>query len=292
MRTLLIDPFHGAAGDMITGALLSLIDEKERVLQAMASVVGEPGTEVVRRSGITALKVHTHALGTHRTADEVLAKIHSAKVPPEVIERAIKIFNRISSAESRVHGYDLRCGSNPEEKSLDHRYTLDHHDCHSTMHFHEVGADDAIADIIGSCMALHILKPDRIVVLPVSTGFGTVKIEHGIVPVPAPATAAILSDSSLIVLIGGGAGELLTPTGAAILAEIASETSDGNTGELKGTIVGIGYGAGSRDDKNSPNVIRMMLFEEISGGISKVNKERIDLPETDADDAQERYRVL
>ena len=267
MRLLLIDPFHGAAGDMIIGSLLCLIDEKEQVLQAMASVVSDPSTEIVQRCGITALKVHTNAQKTHRTYDEVQAIIRTARVPFEVIERALKIFDRISRAEARIHGHN-RHESDSEENPHDHEH-IHHHETHNPcLYFHEVGADDAIADLIGSCMALYLLKPDRIMVLPVSTGLGTVKIAHGIVPVPAPATAAILSESSLVTRIGGGDGELLTPTGAAILAEIATDSSEENKGDIIGSIVGIGYGAGSREDVISPNVLRMMLIEEKLGNIT------------------------
>jgi pyridinium-3,5-bisthiocarboxylic acid mononucleotide nickel chelatase len=268
MRILLIDPFHGAAGDMIIGALLSLIDEREMILQAMASVGIVPTIKTVQRCGITSLKVHTNAPKTHRTYEEVQAIIRTARVPSEVIERALKIFDRISRAEARVHGHGLIFESEPEENPHDHEHNSDHTHNNSHIFFHEVGADDAIADLIGSCMALYLLKPDRIIVLPVATGSGTVKIEHGIVPVPAPATAAILSESSLITLIGGREGELLTPTGAAILAEIVTDTSsDRNVENLTGAIVGVGYGAGTRDDPCSPNVIRMMLIEEKYGNI-------------------------
>lgn len=260
MQTLLIDPFHGAAGDMIIGALLSLIDDKEPVLQAMASVVEYPDIKMVKRCGISALKIHTKAQKTHRTSEEVKAIIKTAQAPPEVIDRALSIFERIRRAEAKVHGYELLSVSDDEHNSFDHMHHGEH--SHSQQFFHEVGADDAIADLIGSSMALHLLKPDRIVVIPVVTGRGTVHIEHGIVPVPAPATAAILEESSLITHLGGTEDELLTPTGAAILAEIATDTSNWNAKILKGTIEGIGYGAGTRDDKHSPNVIRMILLEQ------------------------------
>lgn len=265
MQTLLIDPFHGAAGDMIIGALLSLIDDKEPVLQAMASVVEYPDTKMVKRCGISALKIYTKAQKTHRTSEEVTAIIKKAQAPPEVIDRALSIFERIRKAEAKVHGYEHSSESEDEHHSCGNEHHKHHnhgHHDHTQQFFHEVGADDAIADLIGSSMALHLLNPDRIVVLPVVTGKGTVHIEHGIVPVPAPATAAILEESSLITHLGGTEDELLTPTGAAILSEIATDTSNWNTEILKGTIEGIGYGAGTRDDKHSPNVIRMILLEQ------------------------------
>lgn len=208
MRTLVIDPFHGAAGDMIIGALLPLLSEREEVLQAMASVVAQPSVEIVTRCSITACKVHTHAPSIQRTADEVLAIIQSARVPVEVRKKACNVFERINRAESRVHGYETDPKENNQDHSLHQKHNHEHFHETSQHHFHEVGADDAIADIIGSCMALHLLSPDRVIILPVATGKGTVRIAHGIVPVPAPATAAILHESSLITQFGQEDGEL------------------------------------------------------------------------------------
>jgi len=250
MRLLVFDPFHGAAGDMICAALISAGAPEEPVLKTMASVVQIPKTEIVSRCGISALKIHTMAGPACRTFDEVLEKVHTAKAPSFVIEQAIRIFHRIAEAEETVHGV--------------------------MTHFHEVGADDAIADVIGSCMALSLLKSDRILTLPVATGKGTVRCGHGVMPVPAPATAAILTRGILIVMAGDCKGEQLTPTGAAILSEITDEAT--NNLPL-GRIISIGYGAGNRDDPISPNVLRVHVME-----CQGLNQDTVDIIETNVDD--------
>ena len=251
MRILAIDPFHGAAGDMFLGALLSLGADRASVIRVMASVVAEPTIHLVNRAGIQAVKIHTHAGPASRTLDEVLSRVREADAPPEVITSAELVFHRIAKAEEHVHG--------------------------KMTHFHEVGADDAIADVLGSCMAMHCLSPDLIEVLPVATGFGTVRMAHGSYPVPGPATAAILAGSGLIVTIGGGQGELCTPTGAALLAEFcATATRSVSPGE----ILSVGYGAGDRNDPDSPNVLRMILLQSAD----RVSGDVVDILETNVDD--------
>ncbi|NLV28444.1 MAG: nickel pincer cofactor biosynthesis protein LarC [Methanomicrobiales archaeon] len=251
MRLLAFDPFHGAAGDMICGALLSLGAPPEPVMKAMGSVVRTPRIEQVSRCGISAVKIHTLAGPACRTLDEVFEIIRRADAPTRVIERAEKIFLRIAKAEESVHG--------------------NHH-----VHFHEVGADDAIADIIGSCMAYHLINPDRVISLPVATGYGTFTCSHGTLPVPAPATTAILTGTPILVMSGNHAGEQLTPTGAAILAELCDE---GLTGLPTGKILKIGNGAGSRDDTQSPNILVTFLMET-----NDFSKDVIDILETNVDD--------
>ncbi|MCA1915342.1 nickel pincer cofactor biosynthesis protein LarC, partial [Methanospirillum hungatei] len=251
MRLLAFDPFHGAAGDMICGALLSLGADKEQVMRAMGSVVQTPDSEIVNRCGIAAVKVHTHAGPAHRTLEEVLAIVRKAEAPPAVITQAELIFTRIARAEEAVHGT--------------------HH-----VHFHEVGADDAIADVIGSCMAVHLLAPEKIISLPVAVGTGMLTCAHGTFPVPAPATAEILSSGRLLVMSGEHTGEQLTPTGAAILSEFCGE---GVPYLPVGAILKTGYGAGSRDDPRSPNVLRAYLME-----CQGLSEDRVDILETNVDD--------
>lgn len=235
---------------MICGALLSAGAKPEPVLRAMESVVHAPRIEQVTRCGINAVKVRTLAGPAHRTLDEVLKIVRQADTPPEVITQAERIFSRIAAAEESVHG--------------------------EMTHFHEVGADDAIADVIGSCMALHLLAADRVMVLPVATGKGTVRCCHGILPVPAPATTAILAAGELLVYSGDAEGEQLTPTGAAILSEIGDETG---TNLPPGRIERIGYGAGDRDDPDSPNVLRVLILD-----CQGLSADTIDILETNVDD--------
>jgi uncharacterized protein (TIGR00299 family) protein len=253
MRILVFDPFHGAAGDMITGALLDCGSYRDRVVAAMGAVVAEPAVETVTRAGIRATKVHTHATPAHRSLDEVYKRLDNAapQVPEEVLAMARRVFLRINAAEEEVHG--------------------------AHTHFHEVGADDAIADVIGACTALATLGVDGVAVLPLALGSGTVTGSHGTIPVPAPATVAILKRSGLATMQGSDDGELCTPTGAALLAEFSSIPPSA-LGAY--TINAVGYGAGSRDTPHSPNVIRAMVVETTGA----LPQDTVDLLETNVDD--------
>jgi hypothetical protein len=252
MRFLLIDPFHGAAGDMITGALLACGADETRVRSAMRSVVAEPDIRIVDRAGIRAIKVETHAPVSHRTMADVEARIMQATVSDPVRSMALRIFHRIEDAEQTVHG----------EKA----------------HFHEVGADDAIADVIGACTALESLGVDGVVIRPLALGTGQVKTAHGTYPVPAPATLAILAGSSLVVAMEAGeTGELCTPTGAALLAEFATTAPSFPDNAV---VRAVGYGAGDRNPAGMPNVIRIALLENASG----THPDTVDILETNVDD--------
>jgi hypothetical protein len=256
MRVLIFDPFHGAAGDMITGALLDCGADREAVMRAMAAVVAEPSVTTVTRAGIRALKVDTKAAPAHRTLAEVMERLDLAasRVPAPALAMARRVFERIHAAETAVHG--------------------------SQVHFHEVGADDAIADVIGACTALHSLAVDGVKVLTVTLGHGTAAGSHGIFPVPAPATAAILQKTNLVTTQSDHAGELCTPTGAALLAEFSAL----DPGPLGGyTILATGYGAGSRDPRHAPNVLRVMLVGTTGTGAG-LAPDTVDLLETNVDD--------
>ncbi len=259
MRYLILDPFNGAAGDMITAALLDCGADREIVVTAMKAVVAEPQISRVTRAGIQALKIDTKALPVHRTLSDVLGRLNEAAphVPAPALARAKRVFERINAAEEEVHG--------------------------THVHFHEVGADDAIADIIGACTALHTLAVDGIRILPVTLGHGTSTGSHGTFPIPAPATAAILRHTNLATISGVHLGELCTPTGAALLAEFATRM----VGELPAyTIKTVGYGAGTRDSPHTPNVLRAMIVEttgvpETSGELAQ---DTVDILETNVDD--------
>ncbi|MDD1653608.1 MAG: nickel pincer cofactor biosynthesis protein LarC, partial [Methanomicrobiales archaeon] len=248
---LLFDPFHGAAGDMVTGALLSLLTDRNPVIRAMASVVGEPEISDVDRAGVRALQVRTRAGKGHRTLEEVEARVRGADAPAPAKEMVLRVFRRIHDAEARVHG--------------------------GVVHFHEVGADDAVADVVGACTALRMLEPDGIVIRPVALGSGTIRGAHGTLPVPAPATAAILAASLLLAVTGQDDGELCTPTGAALLAEFATLPP---LWAEPARILATGYGAGSRDTEGTPNVLRVFLLD--APGEPAGN--RVDVLETNVDD--------
>ncbi len=251
MRTVLFDPFHGAAGDMITGALLDLGADRSLVVRAMKSVVGEPSISTVERAGIRAIRVETHATPVRRTLDEVLSLVRGADAPSQAVGMATRVFARIGEAEESVHG--------------------------KGGHFHEVGADDAIADVIGACTALASLQAGNISVMPFQTGYGTVEGSHGRYPVPAPATIAILAKSCLVVRFAGEESELVTPTGAALLAEFAS----GGSGEPGDAVVrGVGYGAGARNPEHVPNVLRAVSLESVGG----LSTDEVEILETNLDD--------
>ncbi len=251
MKTLLLDPFSGAAGDMIIGALLGCGADISAVTAAMTSVVGPPAIKTTDRCGIKAIRVETGAGKRRATLDEVLKRLYLADAPADALSMAERVFRRIHSGESTVHG---------------------HH-----VHFHEVGADDAIADVVGACTAFCSLGIDHVIVRPVHLGQGILKGSHGNYPVPSPATVAILSEGRIPVRFTNVDRELCTPTGAALLAEFASFKPD--SGE-DGAILAIGYGAGKQNPDDRPNVLRVLLC---TGEPAADNT--IDILETNVDDA-------
>lgn len=256
MLVLVFDPFHGAAGDMITGALLDCGADRDCVMRGMQSVITKPSVTEVSRAGIRALKVDTHATPTRRTLSEVMGQLDRVQgnIPAEALEMAKRVFLRISDAEVKIHG--------------------------AHAHFHEVGADDAIADVIGACTALHSLRVDRVAVMPVALGGGSGIGSHGVFPIPAPATAEILRQSNLMIRQGTEEGELCTPTGAALLAEFSTlAVTDLGTYSVKA----VGYGAGSRNPPETPNVIRAMIVET-NDNISAFSRDTVDILETNVDD--------
>jgi uncharacterized protein (TIGR00299 family) protein len=252
MRFLVIDPFHGAAGDMIIGALLGCGADQNQVARAMRSLVEEPVISTVTRCGITAVKVDTRATPIHRTLEEVTARCAEADAPPDAKAMAQRVFARIGRAEERVHG--------------------------TRTHFHEVGADDAVADVVGACTALSSLKVSGVAVLPLTLGSGSTTGAHGTYPVPAPATLHILEGTKIAARLGNEGEELCTPTGAALLAEFVSLQEPG-IGRY--TIRAVGYGAGTLDPPDIPNVLRAIVVESVS---TDMPQDRVDILETNVDD--------
>lgn len=234
MRILVIDPIAGAAGDMLVGGLLAAGADRDAVRRAMASAVAEPEFAWEDRAGIRAVRVRTRAGRSSRTLEEVLGIIAGADAPPAAVALAGRVFCRLHAAEAAVHGDDR-------------------------AHFHEVGADDAIADVLGAATAVLSLDADGVAVLPVPLGTGTVEGAHGSYPLPAPATTALLASAGIEGRFDPGAdGETATPTGAALLAEM--RTHDWRElGPLR--ILAAGYGAGSRDPPGRPNVLRVLSVE-------------------------------
>ncbi|MFZ3060228.1 MAG: nickel pincer cofactor biosynthesis protein LarC [Candidatus Methanoperedens sp.] len=256
MKAILFDPFSGASGDMIIGALLDLGADSRKVREAMESAANVK-VEFSRtaKKGISAQSVNvvTKKEGS-MTFGEILERINSLDLHPEIIKDVILVFNILGKAESKVHGITL-------EK----------------LHFHELGQEDAIADIVGACTAFHDLglKKYRIYCTPISVGMGFIEFSHGKFPVPAPAALEILKEYSLPWQQGHVDGELLTPTGAALLAYFVNEK-----GVCPPMVTErIGYGAGSRD-LFIPNVLRI-IEGEIDDALIP---DRIEMLETNVDD--------
>ncbi len=262
MRTLYFDGFSGASGDMLLGALVDLGVSVTALTSGLGSL-GLGGYELyahrVDRSGLSAVKldvvvngqvegphgeVHGHAqhhAGHGMHLGQILHVIGSSKLPDRVRDRAMRVFARLGEAEARVHG------STPEQ-----------------VHFHEVGAVDAIVDVVGACLGFELLGIERFVCSPLNVGGGTVTFSHGTWPVPAPATAELVR--GVPVYSYGPQKELLTPTGAAILTTVASEY-----GPLPAmTVEAIGYGAGAQDFAGSSNVLRLMLGHTATAGSERV----------------------
>jgi uncharacterized protein (TIGR00299 family) protein len=179
-----------------------------------------------------------------------MERVQAADAPVPALAMAQRVVARLHSAEETVHG--------------------------EVAHFHEVGADDAIADIVGACTALRLLGAGQVAVLPIALGGGLIVGSHGTLPVPAPATAAILSGSHLQGYPGPKDGELLTPTGAALLAEFATLPP---SQVPPGRILGVGYGAGTRETGTLPNLLRVFLLET-----GEVDQDRVEILETNVDD--------
>ena len=231
-----LDAFSGISGDMLVGALADAGADRELILKAVESL--ETGAvlsfERVKRCGIAATKFHVSVSGTHthRHLSHILKMIEKGELPERAKQNASDVFRRLGEAEAAVHQV-------PIEK----------------VHFHEVGAADSIADIVGACVAFESLGVDAIVSSPLNLGSGTVKTEHGLLPVPAPATAALVTGKP--VYSRGPAVELTTPTGAAVAATLAH--TFGALPPMK--ITRTGYGAGGHDFPEQPNVLRVILGE-------------------------------
>jgi uncharacterized protein (TIGR00299 family) protein len=241
MRVLYLDCFSGAAGDMLLGSLIDAGVPLEEVRRALGSLALEPEmvwTERVVRAGITATKfcvkgedggAHGHP---HRHLKGVYRLIDGSALSPSARDRAKALFERLGAAEAAIHGTTM-------EK----------------VHLHEVGALDSIIDIVGSVFALEWLGVGDVVSSPVNVGSGTIRVAHGHYPVPAPATARLLE--GVPIYAGAQQAELVTPTGALLVSSYA--TAYGPVPPM--TLERVGYGAGTRDFGDTPNVLRVLIGE-------------------------------
>ena len=237
--TCFLDAFSGISGDMLVGALADAGADPAAIAQAVHSLQCDATVsfEKAVRGGVTATKykVATTETGTHRHLSHIVKMIEAAKLSDAAKHHAIAVFRRLGDAEAHVHGV-------PVEK----------------VHFHEVGAADSIADIVGACVAFDLLDVNAIVCSPINLGSGTVNTDHGVLPVPAPATARLLH--GVPVYVQGPAIELTTPTGAALAVTLA--TRFGVLPALK--IEAIGYGAGDHDFPRHANVLRVFLGDSLT----------------------------
>jgi uncharacterized protein (TIGR00299 family) protein len=257
MKTLYLDIFSGISGDMFIGALLDLgVDARKLERELKKLKLDGYHLHVARqlKSGIEGVKLdvhladahdhghhhghHPHEHGHHhehdenRTFAEIKKLIGRSQLSPWVKKKSVAVFQRIAEAEGKIHG-------RPPEQ----------------VHFHEVGAVDSIVDIVGACIALEMLGQPRVLAAPVVEGTGWIHCAHGRFPVPAPATLAILGARRIGVTQCDEPHELVTPTGAALLAEFVERF-----GPMQNlTAEKIGFGLGTRDHQTRPNVLRAVL---------------------------------
>ena len=251
MTTLWVDASSGASGDMLLGALVGAGVPLEVLQAAVDRVSPEPvslRTEPVSRNGFAATRVHVEVADSvqHRTWRDIRTLLAGH-------DDALRVFERLAVAEGAVHGHD----------------PLD-------VHFHEVGALDAIADVVGVCAGFAHLGATEVVVSPVAVGSGSVRGAHGLLPVPPPAVVELLR--GVPSYAGPGQGELCTPTGAALLATLA--TSYGPQPPMSTRSVGVG--AGGRDPETHANVLRLLVADAV------VADERLVVLETNVDDLDPR----
>ena len=271
MKTLYLDCSMGAAGDMLCAALLELLPDPDAAIRDLNAIgiphvvfektvsvkCGIAGTHLSVRVDGEEEHAHIHDHPHHSHSDlasieTILAGLH---VSDGVRSDALHVYRLIAEAESQVHGRPV-----------------------ADIHFHEVGTLDAIADVTAFCLLTERIKPDRIIASPVHVGSGTVRCAHGVLPVPAPATAYLLKD---VPIYGGEIkGELCTPTGAALLRHFV--TQFGSMPAMR--VSAIGYGMGTKDF-DTANCVRAMLGEaetrdtetifELSANVDDMTAEQI-----------------
>ncbi|MBV8773401.1 MAG: nickel pincer cofactor biosynthesis protein LarC [Deltaproteobacteria bacterium] len=238
MRTGYFDAFSGLSGDMIAGAMLDAGADLTE-LQGVVAALRLPGCRLSTRrksvSGIEALKFEVDVMEPQpeRRLSDIRAIIEGADIGSKIARDALRVFELLAEAEANVHH------TTPEQ-----------------VHFHEVGAVDSIVDIVAAVWGFDQLGLNQVLVsaLPMGTGFA--KSRHGIIPVPAPATVALLV--GFPVSLNDGSSEMVTPTGAAVLKAFARPAA----GPLQFKVERIGYGAGSKDFADRPNVLRLLIGRE------------------------------
>jgi hypothetical protein len=259
MKLAYFDCFSGISGDMTLGALLDAgcdLAQLREELRGLQVPGWELSAEKVWKNGMAATyaRVKTEDQQKHRSLSAILQILRDSKLASPVRDGASAIFQKLGEAEACVHDV-------PVEK----------------IHFHEVGAVDAIVDIVGACLGFHILGIEKFACSPLNVGGGTVKMAHGILPVPAPATANLLQGKPTY--SNGVQRELVTPTGAAIVATLCDSFGP----QPPMSVSAIGYGAGAADLEGQPNVLRIMIGEAAEKVVAGYDQE-ITVIEANLDD--------
>lgn len=273
MKILYFDCFSGISGDMVLGAMVDVGLNAESLKSELKKLdLGDYEIKVskVKRCGIGGIKIdvvadekrHIH----HTSYKDIKELIERSGLSNKVKADSLRIFKRIAEAEAKVHNTSV-----------------------DNIHFHEVGAVDSIVDVVGAAVGINLLSPDVIISSPINTGSGMTKTEHGRLPVPAPATAEMLkgfpSYSSDIKF------ELATPTGVGIITTLTKEFS----ATPMMTTSAIGYGAGSKDFPDSPNLLRIMIGESplsppfYKGGMGGFDRDSITVIESNIDDMNPQF---
>jgi uncharacterized protein (TIGR00299 family) protein len=260
MKALVFEPFSGASGDMVIGSLLDLGADESKIRDAISAFDLELEVKEVVKRGIVAKKVEfvnkskAERRKSVNSYKNIVRTIEDSGLSKVIIQNSLSIFEKIATAEAKVHG-------EPKE----------------SLTFHELGALDTIGDLVGGSIAFLDIHADIIISTPISVGSGFVDTEHGLLPVPAPATVEILKNTSLLYQGGPSASELLTPTGAAIFAHFV-QRSEPFLPPMR--IEKTGYGAGSKD-LPMPNVLRASLGE-LEESVSLLRDE-VEVLETNVD---------
>src|SRR6266581_817866 len=257
MKTLYFDCFAGASGDMILGALVAAGVQPTALIEQL-ELLGVGGWQIdfekVDRSGINATyaKVKTAHEHAHRHLGDILKIIYDSRLSDSVKDRAAGIFSQLAEAEAHVH-------NEPIEK----------------IHFHEVGALDAIIDVCGAAIGFELLGIEKYICSPLRVGTGVTEMTHGSFPIPPPAVAELLKGKPIYA--GDIEGEFVTPTGAAIISTVCEEFGPIPSMRIDAT----GYGAGARDPQKFPNVLRVFVGQTEATAVSD---ETLLMIETNIDD--------
>jgi len=259
VKVCYFDCFSGISGDMVLGALVDAGADLGRIEAELRKLPVSGWTmaaEKVKRGPLQATHVRVKRSESHhhRGLSDILKLIESAGLPARAAARAAEVFKCLGEAEARVHGI-------PVEK----------------VHFHEVGAVDAIVDIVGACIGFELLGIEQFACSALNVGGGRVQTEHGVLPVPAPATADMLRQAPTYST--GIERELVTPTGAALVAGLVTQFG----AQPRMTVERIGYGAGSAELAEQPNVLRLFLGETIAAG-SAAEEPTVTVLEANLDD--------